>query len=308
MVPTPKQIRSFLAIARAGSFTRAAEEVGLSQPALTVQIHQLEETLGVKLFDRNKRQVRLTSAGKKLQSPLERVLIDLETVMNTGQDLAACKRGTVTVAALPSLCASLLPRAVHKFQEDHAGIDVQIHDVVADRVVQMVKSEEVEFGLGPRLTPDRAVAVEDFLTDRLCAFFPSDHPLSEGSLRISRLVEYPLILTGRNSSVRIMFERSLASEHAAIQIAGESNYMSTALGMVRAGLGVAILPASAAETGSTAGLSFRHIRAPLQMRKIGIIRKVGSSLSPACERFMVTLRQTAKEQPPSHFSLVPKSE
>lgn len=303
MVPTPKQIRSFLAITRAGSFTRAAEEVGLSQPALTVQIHQLEETLGVKLFDRDKRQVRLTSAGKKLLAPLERVLIDIEAVINTGQDLAACKRGSVVLAALPSLSASLLPHAVRKFREEHPSVDILVHDVVADRIVQMVKGEEVEFGLGPRLTPDRAVTVEDFLTDRLCAFYPEDHPLSQGSLSISRLAEYPLILTGRSSSVRIMFERALARERTAIQIASESNYMSTALGMVRAGLGVAILPASAAETGSTAGLSYRPVRAPWQMRKIGIIRKAGSSLSPACEHFMVALRQTAKEQPLLHFSL-----
>lgn len=303
MVPTPKQIRSFLAIVRAGSFTRAAAELGLSQPALTVQIRQLEDAVGVRLLDRDRRQVQITAAGKKLQAPLERVLADLEAVMNAGHDLAACRRGNVAVAALPSLSASLLPHTVRRFREDHAGIDVQIHDVLAERIVQMVKSEEVDFGLGARLTPDRAVDVEEFLTDRLCAFFPEDHPLRTGPLPLSRLAQFPLILTSRSSSIRILFERSLARERIAIQIAGESNYMATALGMVRAGIGVAILPASAAEAGSTAGVSFRPIRAPWQTRKIGIIRRTGSSLSPASEQFVACLRKIAAEHPLLHFSL-----
>jgi DNA-binding transcriptional LysR family regulator len=231
------------------------------------------------------------------------VLIDLEAVINAGQDLAACKRGTVSVAALPSIAAGMLPHAIRRFRDEHEGIDVQVHDVVADKVVQMVKSEEVEFGLGPRLTPDRDVTVEEFLTDRLCAFFPAGHALARGNLSVAKLVEYPLILTRRNSSVRVMVERSLAKERVTVQIAGETNYMSTAIGMVRAGLGVAILPASAADTASTTGVSFRPIRAPWQMRKIGIIRKAGSTLSPACEQFVAMLRRTAKEQPLSHFAL-----
>ncbi|MDR3440292.1 LysR family transcriptional regulator [Telmatospirillum sp.] len=305
MVPNPRQIRAFLAVARVGSFTRAAAEVHLSQPALTVQIRQLEDLLGVRLFDRDKRQVHLTSAGKNLVAPLERVLVDLDAVMNTSQDLATFRRGKVSLALLPSLAASLLPHALRKFRETYPGIEVQIHDVVAEKIVQMVKAEEVDFGLGTRLTPDRAVVVEDFLNDRLCAFFPEGHPLASGDiLSVQQVAAFPLILTGRNSSVRVLFERSLARDGAEIQIAGESNYMSTALGMVRAGLGVAILPASAVEAGSVSGVTFRPIRAPWLTRKIGIIRRAVSSLSPASERFVEVLRQTAKDRPLLHFTLV----
>lgn len=308
MIPTPRQIRAFLTVARVGGFTRAAGELHLSQPALTVQIRQLEEILGVRLFDRDKRQVHLTQAGKSLLEPLERVLLDLEAVMNASQDLAHYRRGRVSMAVLPSLAASVLPRALRVFRETYPGIEVRLHDVVAKRIVEMVKAEEVDFGLGSRLTPDRAVHVEDFLSDRLCVYFPLDHPLGgKGSISVQEVAAYPLILTGSNSSVRVLFERSLAREGAEIQIASESNYMSTSLGMVRAGLGVAILPASAGDSGSVEQIDFRPLKGAWVNRKIGIISRAGCQLPPAAERFLDVLWQSVSAQPIPHFALAASS-
>ena len=308
MIPTPRQIRAFLTVARVGGFTRAAGELHLSQPALTVQIRQLEEILGVRLFDRDKRQVHLTQAGKSLLEPLERVLLDLEAVMNASHDLANYRRGRVSMAVLPSLAASVLPRALRIFHETYPGIEVRLHDVVAKRIVEMVKAEEVDFGLGSRLTPDRAVHVEDFLSDRLCAYFPLGHPLGEkDSVSVPEVAVYPLILTGSNSSVRVLFERSLAREGAEIQVASESNYMSTSLGMVRAGLGVAILPASAGDSGSVEQIDFRPLKGAWVNRKIGIIRRAGCQLPPAAERFLDVLWQSVSVQPMPHFALASSS-
>jgi DNA-binding transcriptional LysR family regulator len=103
-----RHIRAFLALARAGSFTRAAAELHMSQPTLTVQIQQLENALGVKLFDRNKRHVALTQAGRDLLVPLERILIDVEAITTSAEELLEHRRGLVTVAALPSVSAGLL--------------------------------------------------------------------------------------------------------------------------------------------------------------------------------------------------------
>src|SRR5690242_21485013 len=109
MIQGLRHIRAFLAVARLGSFTRAAAELNVSQPALTVQIRQLEESLGVRLFDRNKRQVVLTQAGRNLLAPLKRVFTDLEAVMDASHDLAGLRRGSVAVATLPSVAAGILP-------------------------------------------------------------------------------------------------------------------------------------------------------------------------------------------------------
>lgn len=301
MLPSPRQIKAFLAVARIGSFTRAANDVGLSQPALTVQIRQLEESIGARLFDRDKRQVRLTAVGNTLVPTLSRILADLEGVISGSKDSASVTRGRVAIAALPSVSASLLPYCIHRFREVYDSVDVHLHDVVAERIVQMVKGEEVDFGLGTRLTPDREVDVEDLLSDRLCAFFPEEHPLATGHLTVRRLTRYPLLLTRQNSSVRILFERVLAREGEEIQIGGEANYMATILGMIREGLGVGVMPESAIETGPMTGLTHRVIQAPGKTRKIGIIRRTGCTLSPAAEAFIKTLRVAAKEHPVSYF-------
>lgn len=302
MLQGVRHIKAFLAVARLGSFTRAAAEVHVSQPALTVQIRQLEESLGLRLFDRNKRQVVLTQAGRDLLPPLQRVLSELEAVMSASHDLAGLRRGSVSVATLPSVAAGLLPIAIRRFAADHPNIDVNVSDVVAERIVQLVKAEEVDFGIGSRVGPDRDVEVVDFLTDRMCAFFPEDHPLaSRRPLLLQDVVAYPLILTARGTSVRRLVEQALEKEELEISLACEANYMSTAVGMVRAGLGVSVLPESAVDAASCEGISVEPIRTAGLTRKIGLIRKANRSLSPAAERFVELLKEVAGE-PLAHFS------
>src|SRR4029077_525799 len=107
-----RHIHALLEVARRGSFTRAAAELRVSQPALTVQVRQLEAQLGVSLFDRNKRRVALTQAGRDLVAPLERVIFDFESVIANTRDFVEHRRGIVAVSALPSIAAGLLPRAM----------------------------------------------------------------------------------------------------------------------------------------------------------------------------------------------------
>ena len=121
MTPSLAQIRSFVAIAKSGSFTRAARAVHLSQPALTVQIRQLEQALNVKVLDRNTRSVRLTRVGEELVPVLERLLHELDTVVAEARGLAAMRHGIVHVACLPSFAATILPAAIVAFRAHHPG-------------------------------------------------------------------------------------------------------------------------------------------------------------------------------------------
>ncbi|MCT8267729.1 MULTISPECIES: LysR family transcriptional regulator [Afifella] len=308
--PNVRQIRAFLAVAKHLRFTRAAEDLNISQPALTVQINQLEEVLSIKLFDRNKRQVSLTPAGRNLLPMFERIVTDLEDVVIASTDLAYARRGAVRVAALPSVSASLLPKALVSFRRTHPNISVRIRDVVADDIINMVKAEQVDFGIGIRLTPDRDIKVENFITDHICAFFRRGHPIEDAPpvLTIKDCAPYPLILTSRTSSVRVLFERALAREGVEVHIAGDVNYMSTALGMVRAGYGIGILPTSAVDSGHTMGLGFKRIDAPWLNRRVGIIRKSGRYLSPVVEHFIQAVQDTAGNLPSANFRSVRRSE
>jgi DNA-binding transcriptional LysR family regulator len=283
-----RHIRAFLSVARLGSFTKAALELHVSQPTLTVQIRQLEEWLGVRLFDRNKRRVAITEAGKNLLPFLARVLADLETVMSVGQELTGIRRGSVAIATLPSVAADFLPLAILRFREKYPGIDVRVSDVIAERILQLVRQETVDFGIGSKLAPDGELEIENLLTDQLCAVFPTGHSLdgrSEPTLQ--NVVAWPLILTARGTSVRTLVDRAIEREALDICLSCEASYMTTAMGMVRAGLGVSILPASAAQT-ACEGIRMLPIGTPGFTREIGIIRKKGRSLSPAAASFNET--------------------
>ncbi|MEN3930206.1 LysR family transcriptional regulator [Microvirga sp. W0021] len=297
-IPNFRQIKSFLALARHLSFTRAAEELGISQPTLTVQIHQLEETLSVILFDRNRRQVRLTDVGRNLLEPLEQLLTDLDAVMNFSNDRAQLRSGTVRIAAMPSISSSLIPKTIRIFQEKYPGVSVQIYDIDAEQIIEMVKLEQVDFGVGMKVLPDREIIIDEFLTEQLCVFFPEDHPLQSkksGKITLKDCTEFPLILTNRSSSLRKMIDRELIESGLEVQIAQEANFMATALAMTRANIGITILPNSAIGNGSTKGLDYAPVHSPHLYRKIGIVQKQNKRLSPSASYFLKDLNAVAQE-------------
>ena len=289
-----RHIEAFLAVARCGNFTRAAAELHVSQPALTVQIRQLEAALGVRLFDRNNRTVGLTPPGRELVAPCERVLLDVRSIIEHAHDFATHRRGVVTVASLPSIAAELLPRAIAGLTTRHQGISVRVRDVVAARVLELVKSGEVDFGLGSCGRGDRELSEQPLLADRLAAFVPANHPLAgKRHVTLRDVATCPLILTGRDSSVRELVERALEGERLSIHVAQEATYMTTALGMVASGLGVAILPHAAAASAPT-GIRRVSIRTPALTRRIGIITRSGRSLQPAALRLVEALQAAAR--------------
>lgn len=291
MISDLRHIRAFLAAARLGNFTRAAAELHVSQSAFTVQIKQLEDALGVTLFDRSKRRVALTSAARELVVPLERILVDVEAVVARTRQLAGLRRGIVSIAALPSVAAEVLPRAIQKFVELYPGIVVKVQDVVSEKLIEAVKQEQVDFGIGSRIRADRELKMAPLLIDRLFAFASKNHPIAKrASVTLKELAAFPLILTGKDSSVRELLERTLRRERLPITIAYETNYMSTAVGMARAGLGVAVLPEFAAG-GELGEIRPVAISKPFLSRKIEIIQRKDLSLSPAALRMADVIRQ-----------------
>lgn len=293
MIDDLRHVRSFLTAARLGNFTRAAAELHISQSAFTVQIRQLEEALGVTLFDRSKRRIHLTSAGKDVQAPLERLLVDAEAVLSRTREIAGLRRGTITVAVLPSVAASFLPAILRDFTRRHPGISVQLRDIVAERILAAVCSEEVDFGIGSTVRVHRELRNTPLFVDKLCAFVPKSHTLArQPSVTLRDLAAFSLILTGRESSVREIVDRALKREKLAVTVDYEANYLSTALSMVRAGLGVAILPECAAPDNSS-DLRSIPITRPSLSRRIEIIQRSDRSLSPAATKLAALIRNHA---------------
>ncbi|WP_449102698.1 LysR family transcriptional regulator [Pseudomonas extremaustralis] len=291
-----QHIQAFLAVARTGSFTKAASELHLSPSALTVQVQQLEEWLGVALLDRSPRHVSLTAAGQEARGPMEKLLLDLDNIVTGSRDLAASRRGVVTIAALPSVCAGALPPALRLFRERFAGIEVRLQDLVAHRIHAQVRAGDVDFGIGVRARLSHGLEFVPVLNDRLCAFVPLDHPFARHrQLTLAQLADQPIILTGRDSSVREQVDGLFDQTRLTMKAGMEANYMSTVLALVRQGLGISVLPESAAD--SLEGLQRIHIDHPGVNREIGLISRRGMGLSPAAQRCFDWLRDELSDTP-----------
>lgn len=290
-----RHLEAFVAVARLCSFTRAARLLNVSQPALTVQIRQLEETLTVRLLDRNTRSVRLTRVGEELAPVFERLLAEIDGVVAGAKELSSVSKGVVRVAALPSIAATLLPRVIAAFRKQHPGVSVVVRDRVEQQVVSMVREEEVDLGIG---SPGDAETGLDFtllFKDHMSLVMSAGSPLlRKKQIGLKDLAGFPLILLGAESSVRHLLNRALDSLGVSVTPEYEVTLMSTVAGMVRAGLGVAVLPSVALEMGELTGLRSRPLREPMLTREIGVLRRSGRTLSPAAESFLHLLTSSPR--------------
>ena len=291
-----RSLKSFAVLARTGSFTRAAARLHMSQPALTVQIHGLEAALGARLFDRNTREVRLTGIGAAILPAVDRLLRDMNLISSHTRELAAGSIGVVHVAALPSVSSTLLPRTMARLRKTHPGIVVSLVDTVAQKVFAAVRAETADMGIGVFTSIDRDMAFEPLLVDELEAVMAPGHPLAARKrLRLERLAGEPLIMMDSQSSVRAMVENVMERMKRVTAPAYEVTYMSTAVGLARAGLGVTLVPSSALELEMVAGLVRRSVVTPGLRRSVGVLRIAKRTLSPAAGIFLAALRETAVE-------------
>lgn len=285
-----RQLRAFVTVAECGSFTRAAASLNLSQPALTVQIRKLEQALGVRLFDRNTRVVALTRNGAELLPTLGRLLRDLDGVLAETRQLATMQRGVVRLAVLPSFASGVLPEVIARFRGHHPGIDFTIRDVIASGVAALVASGEADLGLtgGVVAHPDLEALLRG--VDRMHAVYPEAHPLAQHRrIGIADLATYPLILMDAATSVRQVVDAAFAAAGITPLVGAEVTYMSSAVGMVRAGLGIAILPGSAMEVRAERSLRSQRIEGDGFARPVAVVKRRGRTLPPASERFLAEL-------------------
>jgi DNA-binding transcriptional LysR family regulator len=282
-----RQVRAFLTVARVKSFTGAASVLNVTQPALTMQIRRLEEALGVTLFDRNTRSVELTRVARDLLPAFERTLQDFEAALGSARDIATQARGIVRLAALPSVAAGVLPDAILKFREKRPNVTFDLKDVIAGQVLSLVQSEQVDFGVmgGSVKAADIETVFE--ARDRLHVVYPKGHRIARlKAITPTALAEFPLILMQRDTSVRAIVDAGFHSAGLIPKATCEAIYMMTAVGMVRAGLGLTILPGSAREIKAEPGLQSKPIDDPAFTRPVSIIKRSGRTLPPLSQAFL----------------------
>ncbi|MGC7411393.1 LysR family transcriptional regulator [Pandoraea pneumonica] len=297
-----RQLKVFLAVAEHGSFSRAGEDIGLTQPAVSRCIRELEQELGLKLVDRTTREVTLTEVGASLSATLARVLDELESALRDTHGLAEERRGRVRVASAPTISANLMPECISACAARYPDITLMLRDQVQTLATDSVRHGEVDFGVivaseGTDDLVGEPIMVEPFLVvcDRSHRF------AKQSQVTWKDLNGEKLVLLDYASGSRPLIDRALAEHGAYCQVAQEVGHAITVFRMVEAGIGISIMPALALP--AMPGLpenGGRLVALPLvpQLdRTIMLVRRKNRTLSPAAQSVWELIQQITANAP-----------
>jgi DNA-binding transcriptional LysR family regulator len=285
-----RQLRAFLAVARRGSFTRAAEDVALSQSAVSLSVRQLEDELGLKLLDRTTRQVQLTAIGSTLVATGSRLIDELDATLRELRDIGEQHRGRVVMACVPAVARSLMPKCVVYCATKWPSISLSIDDSAASEVIRKVARGEVEFGIASGEIASAGLLVQPLMDDPFRLVCRRDDPLAaKHSLRWTQLTGRRLVMLDNTSGSRQVIEAALSSTGTQVEVFLELAQPSSVLGMVETGVGIAIVPQLAAPRGDDAVLATLRLVRPVVNRTILLLRRRDRSLSPAASAVWAAL-------------------
>jgi len=284
---TLKQLRAFAAVYRLGKLASAAEELGVTQSAVSVLIRQVEETLNTRLFDRTTRSLVPTSAAEEAFGIAERILEDVATLGSNFRDLSEGSRGRVRLCATPGTALTILPGTARRFSRRYANIELVLDDCAPNQFLPLIASERVELGIGVPPPTGADFDSRPIFEDRMLLVCAADHPFAgRDRVRWADLEHVPLIAFRNGYGVRQLLDATVAKAGFEPRIAHEVGFLDTAAWMAASGLGVTILPAALARLRAHMGVVARPLVEPEVTRTMALVTKKGRSLSPPCRLFL----------------------
>ena len=296
-------LEAFVAVFESGSFQRAAEQLAISQSAITRRIQKLETALDVILFERTTRSLRATLAGKEFCARAQAILDDAGEALRALGDATLRYRhqrnAVVTIATVRTLAQNLIPRALKRNGDNGPLVRINLLDLFADEVSNAVLSGEADFGIGFLGMQEYGLDFEYLCDDPFVLAIPQDHELAqEKSIRWADLASYRLIVPQKGSGNRLLIDNALARRRILLDWTFQVRHFSTALGLVQSGLGVAVLPATAISPFGDGGVQSRPIVEPVVCRSIGGVRRSGKSLPQIAENLYRILASECRAADP----------
>ncbi|KAI3605384.1 Transcriptional regulator, LysR family (plasmid) [Cupriavidus necator H850] len=283
--PSVRQLRAFVAVYYMGNLSAAAAALSLTQPAVTVLIRELEEKLGVRLFDRTTRALRRTEAAAEAIVFAENALAELDALSSSMSELADARRGRIRIAATSTVAQTLLPKGIRRFRDDHPAVRVTVDDCAPGEFAERILGERVDFGVGTLENAVPGLEERRFLDDYLCAVATSDCLDGEKPLAWKQLAACPVIMVKPGYGIRQSIDRAAQEAEVELQVAFEVSLLTTALAMAASGLGVALLPNSMLAHAQYADLVVRRLVRPTVQRSTAVVFKQDRSLSPSAHAF-----------------------
>jgi DNA-binding transcriptional LysR family regulator len=288
----------FHAVAEAGSMTRGAERLDISQPAASKQVQELECVLGLPLFDRIGRRVHLTQAGETLADYARRLFALAHEAEQVMADVRAVGRGRLAIGASTTIGTYLLPGVLAEFWRRHPGIELLVEVGNTEQVHRRLAGRELDVGLTEGFVEEEGLDAEIFHRDELVVIAAPGHRLAgQPRVPLSAVREEPFILREPGSGTRAVEERALARLQVPVRVAMALGSTEAIKRVVAAGVGLAVVSRLAVGVECAAGTLAVLAVAGLRLdRPLHLVRRQGRRDGPALQAFCAVLREVAAAQ------------
>ena len=297
------QLRYAIAVARTGTFSRAAEQCHVSQPSLSQQILKLEEELGERLFDRTKREARPTPHGEAFLRRAIRILEEVDAARREAADAKELLTGTVTIGVIPTIAPYLLPKATALFMERFPGVEVVIHEDPTARLLKLLHGYEVDLAILSLPFDAERLEVRALLSEELLVALPPGHPLArKRSLLRSDLDGERLIVLQEGHCLGDQVLGFCSREDHRPRISFRSAQLETLQSLVHAGMGISLVPEMALRKESGRAPVYRSLsggKMPAPTRTVAAAWPKQRSPGRAAAEFLSTLGKASKPSRPS---------
>lgn len=279
-------LRAFVAVIDHGTFAAAAEVLNLSQPALSRRVEKLEDALGVKLFDRDKRKVELTVVGREFSHRARHVLNEVENALIGTRDLAKKLAGEVVLACVPSTVRYFLPDVIRAYHARYPGIRIRVIDDTASEILTAVAKSNADFGLTYIGTQESDIEFMPVFDEQFVVACPKDHPLAKKQrVTWAELAGHEYITVAHGSANRALIDNAIAHLPRRPTWFCEVRHVPALVSLIEAGLGVGVVPRLAMPMLESSSLVSIPLTEPTLSRTLGLIHRRGRALSPAAQKF-----------------------
>lgn len=263
------QLRYVVAVARTGNFSRAAEQCHVAQPSLSQQIQKLEAELGERLFDRMKREARLTPHGEAFLRHAVSILEEVDTAKREAADSRALLRGTLTLGVLPTVAPYLLPEVMTQFTEEFPGVELIVQEDTTARLLKLAHAYDIDFALASEPIQDPRLERRALFSEELLLALPPRHPLTrKRTVALADLQSEPLIVMKEGHCLGDQVLGFCEGRDFKPRISFRSAQLDTVQALVHAGLGISLIPAMAMRHGRVDAPAYRPLQSPRPKREI----------------------------------------
>ena len=286
-----RQLAAFCAVVDRRSFSQAAEQLGVTQPAVSLQIRSLEKRLGLQLLDRSGRRVEPTEAGQRLYRSAQRLLaLEEQLLADLGDDAEGELAGRLEIGASTGPGGTVLPVVLGEFQRLHPGVHVALAVSDTQHVVEQVARREVELGVVGASRRHRGVVFEPFFRDEVVLAVPRGHRFADRVVTLEELKVEPLVLMQEGAGVRQVIEEELRAAGLRLRdldVQLELGLQESARSAVVAGYGVTFISRSAIEADLAAGtVAIARVEGLEPSREISLVRSAGRAETRVAQAFV----------------------